>query len=52
LFAKIKNRIESPKPAYQNEVPTKKLSNGGLLSKLSNDTKRDVGTGIFKRKRK
>jgi hypothetical protein len=52
LFTKIKNRIESPKPAYQTEVPTKQLSKGGLFSKLSNDTKRDVGTGIFKRKRK
>jgi hypothetical protein len=52
IFTRIKNRIESPKPAYNQEVPTKQLSKGGLFSKLSNDTKRDVGNGIFKRKRK
>ena len=52
IFTKLRNRIESPKPAYNQEVPTKKLTIGNKLSKLSNDTKRDVGTGIFKRKRK
>ena len=49
---KIKNRIESPKPAYQNEVPTKKITIGNKLSKLANNTKSDVGNTIFKRKRK
>lgn len=52
LFAKIKNRIESPKPAYQNEVPTKKLTIGNRLSKLTNTTQRDVGNTIFRKKRK
>jgi len=52
LFTKIKNKIESPKPAYQTEVPTKKLTIGSKLSKLSNDSKKDVGNTIFKRKRK
>ncbi len=52
IFTRIKNRIESPKPAYNQEVPTKKLSKGTMFSKLSNDTKKDVGTNIFKRKRK
>ncbi len=52
IFTRIKNRIESPKPAYNQEVPTKKLSKGVMFSKLSNDTKKDVGTNIFKRKRK
>jgi hypothetical protein len=52
IFTKLRNRIESPKPAYNQEVPTKKLTIGNKLSKLSNDTKRDIGTGIFKRKRK
>jgi prefoldin subunit 5 len=52
LFAKLRNRIESPKPAYQTEVPTKKLTIGNKLSKLSNNTKRDVGNTIFRKKRK
>ena len=52
LFGKLRNRIESPKPAYQTEVPTKQLTIGNKLSKLSNNTKRDVGNTIFKRKRK
>jgi hypothetical protein len=52
LLGKLKNRIESPKPAYQNEVPTKKLTIGNKLSRLSNDSKKDVGNTIFKRKRK
>jgi len=52
LFSKIKNKIESPKPAYQTEVATKKLTIGNKLSKLSNDSKKDVGNTIFKRKRK
>ena len=52
LFGKLRNRIESPKPAYQTEVPTKKLTIGNKLSKLANNTKKDVGNTIFKRKRK
>jgi hypothetical protein len=52
IFTKLRNRIESPKPAYTQEVPTKKLTIGNKLSKLSNNTKRDVGNTIFKRKRK
>jgi hypothetical protein len=52
LFAKIKNRIESPKPAYLIEVPTKKLTIGNKLSKLSNNVTKDVGNAIFKKKRR
>jgi hypothetical protein len=52
IFTRIKNRIESPKPAYNQEVPTKKLTIGNKLSKLSNNVKKDVGNTIFKRKRK
>ena len=52
LFGKLRNRIESPKPAYQTEVPTKKLTIGNRLSKLTNNTKRDVGSTIFRKKRK
>jgi hypothetical protein len=52
LFAKIKNRIESPKPAYLTEVPTKKLTIGNKLSKLSNNVTKDVGNTIFKKKRR
>lgn len=52
LFKKIRNVIESPKPAYLTEVPTKKLTIDNKLSKLANNTKRDVGSSIFKRKRK
>ena len=52
LFGKIKNRIESPKPAYQTEVPSKKLTIGNKLSKLTNDSKKDVGNTIFKKKKK
>ena len=51
LFGKLRNRIESPKPAYQTEVPTKKLTIGSKLSKLSNNVKKDVGNSIFKKKR-
>jgi hypothetical protein len=51
IFTKLRNRIESPKPAYTQEVPTKKLTIGNKLSKLSNNTKRDVGNTIFKKKR-
>jgi hypothetical protein len=52
IFTKLRNRIESPKPAYQTEVPTKKLTIGNRLSKLANNTKRDVGNTIFRKKRK
>jgi len=52
LFAKLKNKIESPKPAYLTEVPTKKLTIGNKLSKLSNNVKKDVGNSIFKKKRR
>jgi hypothetical protein len=52
IFTKLRNRIESPKPAYNQEVPTKQLSKGGLFSKLANNAKSDVGNTIFKRKRK
>jgi hypothetical protein len=52
IFTRIKNRIESPKPAYNQEVPTKKLTIGNKLSKLANNAKSDVGNTIFKRKRK
>ena len=52
IFTKLRNRIESPKPAYTQEVPTKKLTIGNKLSKLANNAKRDVGNTIFKRKRK
>ena len=52
LFAKIKNRIESPKPAYLTEVPTKKLTIGNKFSKLSNNVTKDVGNAIFKKKRR
>jgi prefoldin subunit 5 len=52
IFTKLRNRIESPKPAYNQEVPTKQLSKGGLFSKLENNAKSDVGNTIFKRKRK
>lgn len=51
FIGKLKNRIESPKPAYQTEVPTKKLIIGNKLSKLSNNVKKDVGNSIFKKKR-
>jgi hypothetical protein len=51
LFAKIKNRIESPKPAYLTEIPTKKLTIGNKFSKLSNNVTKDVGNAIFKKKR-
>lgn len=52
LFGKIKNVIESPKPAYLTETPTKQLTIGNKLSKLVNNTKIDVGNTIFKKKRK
>jgi hypothetical protein len=52
IFTKLRNRIESPKPAYTQEVPTKKLTIGNKLSKLANNAKSDVGNTIFKRKRK
>jgi hypothetical protein len=52
IFTKLRNRIESPKPAYNQEVPTKKLTIGNKLSKLSNNVKKDIGNTIFKRKRK
>jgi hypothetical protein len=52
LIKKLRNVIESPKPAYLTEVPTKKLTIGNKLSKLANNTKRDIGNTIFKRKRK
>jgi len=52
IFTRIKNKIESPKPAYNQEVPTKKLTIGNKLSKLSNNIKKDIGNTIFKKKRK
>lgn len=52
IFTRIKNKIESPKPAYNQEVPTKKITIGNKLSKLSNNVKKDIGNTIFKKKRK